>query len=83
MEHCIVRRVMPNQIVHLQNERNEVMNENPNPVYPTHFDLGYESNLGSHANKMPPVPQHPYDDGIEVIDLDNPRGQIKPTTWHK
>ena len=20
---------------------------------------------------------------IEVIDLDDPRGQIKPTTWHK
>jgi len=23
------------------------------------------------------------DDDIEVIDLDNPRDQIKPTTWHR
>ena len=22
-------------------------------------------------------------DDIEVIDLDDPRGQIKPTTWHR
>lgn len=25
----------------------------------------------------------PRNDDIEVIDLDDPRGQIKPTTWHK
>jgi hypothetical protein len=23
------------------------------------------------------------EDDIEVIDLDDPRGQIKPTTWHR
>ena len=25
---------------------------------------------------------YPPTDDIEVIDLDDPRGQIKPTTWH-
>lgn len=81
MENYLVRRVVPNQNVSVGNERNAVMNENVNPVYPTYFDLGNEPNL-SVNNGKPPANQHPYDDGIEVIDLDNPRGQIKPTTWH-
>ena len=25
----------------------------------------------------------PREDDIEVIDLDDPRSQIKPTTWHR
>ncbi len=31
----------------------------------------------------PPVDHFSNYDDIEVIDLDNPRGQIKPTTWHQ
>ena len=30
-----------------------------------------------------PIRTHSNNDDIEVIDLDNPRGQIKPTTWHR
>lgn len=81
MENPIVRRrIVPNQIIN-PNERNVVMNENVNPVYPTYFDLGNEPNLSANNGK-PPVSQHAHDDGIEVIDLDNQRDQIKPTTWH-
>lgn len=31
---------------------------------------------------QPPVSQNQFNDGIEVIDLDDPRRDVKPTTWH-
>lgn len=29
-----------------------------------------------------PMTNTSYADDVEIIDLDNSRGQIKPTTWH-
>ena len=37
----------------------------------------------NHAGSLAPINNTYSGDDIEVIDLDDPRGQIKPTTWHR
>ena len=32
---------------------------------------------------QPPIRQNPFGDDVEVIDLDDPRRDVKPTTWHR
>lgn len=34
------------------------------------------------ASSMPPAPRGGFTEDVEVIDLDDPRRDIKPTTWH-
>jgi hypothetical protein len=83
MENHLSRRVIQNQIIS-QNERNAVMRENVNPVYPTYFGLNKGSDIDSDFNKMPPAnQQYGHGSDIEIIDLDDPRRDVKPTTWHR
>ena len=45
--------------------------------------LGPEQVFVSRAGNLARINDVPREDDIEVIDLDDPRGQIKPTTWHR
>lgn len=84
MENHVTRRVVGNRFAPQTNERNVMMNENVNPIYPTYFDLGNEANLSNSANMMPPAKQqYSYGGDVEIVDLDDPRRDVKPTTWHR
>lgn len=59
------------------------MESNNYPQYPVYPGPDRYPVLNGQVNNMGPAgPRGGYGDDIEVIDLDNARGQVKPTTWH-
>lgn len=45
--------------------------------------LNQQQVFASRTGNLARVNNTAREDDIEVIDLDDPRGQIKPTTWHR
>lgn len=54
-----------------------------NDINYEHIDSSSEQAIARRISDLAQADNTSDADDIEVIDLDDPRGQIKPTTWHR